>query len=78
MTSVTIGKSVTSIGAHVFSNCFSIEKVEFKDTVGWECVLEHDSLNVTKISSNDIADAGIARSYLRDTYSKCYWHRTKV
>ena len=63
------GYLVTSIGDMTFFNCYGLTSVTFENTQGWKA-------ESTEISSNDLANAETAASYLKETYDEYTWTRS--
>ena len=73
---VYISSSVTSIGVDAFENANNLEKVTFQNPEGWFYSTSSTATSGTNISSLDLADTGIAATYLKTTYQNYYWKRS--
>lgn len=63
---VTIPSSVINIQEGAFSDCLSLNSVEFESVDNWRA-------NNTNLSSVDIANEHTAAIYLKSTYNNCIW-----
>ncbi len=68
LTTLTIPASVLTIGRYAFNQCSSLTSVTFENTAGW-------SAGDTTVSSEALANATTAATYLTDTYLDCDWTR---
>ncbi len=73
LTSITIPDCVTSIGVNVFDFCSALKSVTFNNTSGWFVANSSTDTSGTNISSDDLADAATAASYLTSEYENYYW-----
>ena len=73
--SIVIPDSVIGIGWYAFNNCTNLIKIFFENTQGWQVSTSSNFSSYTELSSNDLSDATIAATYLKDTYRNYYWRR---
>lgn len=92
LTSVTLGKNLTTIGVGAFLQCTSLTSITIPDkvtSIGLNAFLICDSLTSvtfentsgwtadgTEISSDDLADTATAATYLNSTYYGNTWTRS--
>ncbi len=74
LTSVTIGKSVVSIGSGAF-DCSSLQEVFFKDTLDWTYSFTYDPTDTGTILANELKSPAKAAEYLSSTYVYHNWKR---
>ena len=75
LTSITIPRSVTSIGNSAFSDCSSLTSVTFEDPEGWYVTQTEGATSGTDLANEDLADPATAAEYLRETYDNRYWYK---
>lgn len=74
---VTIGEGVRSIGKRAFSQCTSLESVNFESKEGWSYVKDNEDgtkENVT-IPASELQNTATAATYLLTTYGDFDWNR---
>lgn len=74
LTSVTIGKGVTSIGHEAFSPCNSLTSAVFAEPDGWRRVGSEEGPGGA-IPSDDLADPETAADCLTSLHSDYDWER---
>ena len=71
--SIVIPSCVTKISYSAFGGCSKLTSVTFEDTTGWFYSSNPNATSGTDLSSNDLANASTAATYLSNTYKNYYW-----